>query len=217
MIPTIYYYQKRNMRRFVLFYLAFLIIGSMVYLGLMTYLNEFSTLLTVDKENMFDELFRYPFGPIGYYALGIMIAIFYFEFSQSISSRELRHRRTYRLMKYIGYSHTRCLKCQLLGLSFVLFVVFIRYTSFGNLSRKNVSPQAVDLEDWPIIINALFNALAHYVFIIGFIMIFIPVFIGRLSVVRDIYSAQFFRPFARTNMTLACFQGLLLLIIFFSQ
>lgn len=81
MIPTIYYYQKRNMRRFVLFYLAFLIIGSMVYLGLMTYLNEFSTLLTVDKENMFDELFRYPFGPIGYYALGIMIAIFYFEFS----------------------------------------------------------------------------------------------------------------------------------------
>lgn len=81
MIPTIYYYQKRNMRRFVLFYLAFLIICSMVYLGLMTYLNEFSTLLTVDKENMFDELFRYPFGPIGYYALGIMIAIFYFEFS----------------------------------------------------------------------------------------------------------------------------------------
>lgn len=81
MIPTIYYYQKRNMRRFVLFYLTFLIIGSMVYLGLMTYLNEFSTLLTVDKENMFDELFRYPFGPIGYYALGIMIAIFYFEFS----------------------------------------------------------------------------------------------------------------------------------------
>lgn len=81
MIPTIYYYQKRNMRRFVLFYLAFLIIGSMVYLGLMTLLNKFSTLLTVDKENMFDELFRYPFGPIGYYALGIMIAIFYFEFS----------------------------------------------------------------------------------------------------------------------------------------
>ena len=81
MIPTIYYYQKRNMRRFVLFYLAFLIICSMVYLGLMTLLNKFSTLLTVDKENMFDELFRYPFGPIGYYALGIMIAIFYFEFS----------------------------------------------------------------------------------------------------------------------------------------
>lgn len=217
MIPTIYYYQNRIMRRYVLGYLTFLIIGSMLYLGLMTYFNNFSTLFTVDQENMFDELFRCPFGPIGYYALGIMIAIFYFEFSQSISSRELRHRRTYRLMKYIGYSQSRCIKCQLLGLSLVLFVVFIRYTSFGNLSRINVSPQAVDLGDWPILINAFFNALAHYVFIIGFIMIFIPVFIGRLSVVRDIYSATFFRPFARTNMTMACFQGLILLLIFFSQ
>lgn len=81
MIPTIYYYQNRIMRGRVLFYLGFLIVGSMLYLGVMTYVYNFSTLFTVDQENMFDELFRYPFGPIGYYALGIMIAIFYFEFS----------------------------------------------------------------------------------------------------------------------------------------
>jgi hypothetical protein len=53
----------------------------MSYLGLMTLFNEFSCLMTVDEENMYDELFRFPLGPVGYYALGILLAIFYFEHS----------------------------------------------------------------------------------------------------------------------------------------
>jgi hypothetical protein len=47
----------------------------------MTVLNDFSTMLTVDIQNMFDELFRYPIGTIGYYSLGVLLAIFYFEYS----------------------------------------------------------------------------------------------------------------------------------------
>jgi hypothetical protein len=47
----------------------------------MTVLNNFSTMLTVDIQNMFDELFRYPIGTIGYYSLGVLLAIFYFEYS----------------------------------------------------------------------------------------------------------------------------------------
>jgi len=48
-------------------------------------------------------------------------------------------------------------------------------------------------------------------------LIFLPVFIGRLTVLRDIYGASIFRPFARTTLTLATFQGLLLQVIFFSD
>jgi len=40
-----------------------------------------STLLTIDDDKMFNELFRRPFGPAGYYALGILLSIFYFEYS----------------------------------------------------------------------------------------------------------------------------------------
>ena len=62
-------------------YLLFLILVSISYLGVMTYVYEFSSMMTVDEENMYDELFRFPLGPVGYYALGILLAIFYFEHS----------------------------------------------------------------------------------------------------------------------------------------
>ena len=74
----------------------------------MTVLNNFSTLLTVDIQNMFDELFRYPIGTIGYYSLGVLLAIFYFEYSQSISNRDLRKTRAYKVLDYIGKSRMRC-------------------------------------------------------------------------------------------------------------
>lgn len=78
--PAVYFYQRRHRRRMVLWFLALLILESIAYLFFMTWKNEFSTMLTVDEENMFDELFRYPWGPVGYYAFGIMLAIFYFEY-----------------------------------------------------------------------------------------------------------------------------------------
>jgi hypothetical protein len=59
-------------------------------------------MLTIDADNMFDELFRYPFGPVGYYALGILFAIFYFEYTLSVSNRELMKRTAYKFIKHIG-------------------------------------------------------------------------------------------------------------------
>jgi len=70
---------------------------------------------------------------------------------------------------------------------------------------------------WPLGLNAVFNGTAHFLFILGVSMIFLPIFLGKLTVLRDIYAAQFFRPFARSSYTLACFSGLVLSIIFFSQ
>ncbi len=59
---------------------------SIVYLMTMTALNNYSTLLTIFTPNaMFDPLYRRPFGPIGYYAFGAMLSIFYFEYSQASS------------------------------------------------------------------------------------------------------------------------------------
>ena len=78
--PSLYLYQRRYRRRLVLSYLAFLIAGSMAYLIVMTIVHDYSVLLSVNVDSMFDEIFRYPFGPVGYYALGIIHAIFLFEY-----------------------------------------------------------------------------------------------------------------------------------------
>ena len=119
-------------------------------------------------------------------------------------------------MKHVGETKKRTLAYQLLGSCLCLFVVFIRYTSFANIERSNISPQAVEMGKWPIWLNAIFNALAHYVFIVGIVLLFLPIFIGKLSLLRDIFGAPFFRPFSRTNYTIACSQGLFLLFIYFS-
>ena len=65
MIPAIYYYQRKHYRQYVIVYLLFLIFLSMTYLGVMTYVWEFSSMMTVDEESSFDELFRFPVGPVG--------------------------------------------------------------------------------------------------------------------------------------------------------
>jgi hypothetical protein len=217
MVPAIYNYQRKRGRQSVIVYLLFLIAASMAYLGTMTGMNDFSTMMTVDEESTFDELFRFPLGPVGYYALGILLAIFYFEYSQSVSNKDLKSYRAYRFMKHVGASKTRTLAYQILGSCLSLFVVFIRYTSFAFIDRKDQSPQAVEMGRWPLWLNVIFNAFAHYLFILGLVLLFLPIFLGKLSLLRDFFGAAFFRPFSRTNYTIACSQGLFLLFIYFSQ
>ena len=112
-------------------YLLLLIIISIAYIGTMTWMNEFSSMMTVDEENMYDELFRFPVGPMGYYALGILLAMFYFEYSQSVSNSELGKYRASLFMTYVGATKTRTVVYQFIGSSLCIFVVFIRYTSFA--------------------------------------------------------------------------------------
>ena len=93
-------------------------------------------MLNVMDNNMFDYLFRAPFGPVGYYSLGIMLSIFYFEYSQAVPNRELRKRNAYKFMSYIGRTKATQFTFQLLGLFLVFFTVFIRYWSFVNVAEK---------------------------------------------------------------------------------
>ena len=65
-------------------------VASISYLFVMTMMNEFSSMMTVDEESTYDELFRFPLGAVGYYAFGILLAIFYFEYSQSVSNDYLK-------------------------------------------------------------------------------------------------------------------------------
>ena len=65
----------------VICFLLVIITASMLYLITVTERNKLSTLLTIDNDHMFNQVFKRPFGPAGYYALGILFSIFYFEYS----------------------------------------------------------------------------------------------------------------------------------------
>ena len=92
----------------------------------------------------------------------------------------------------------------------MLFTIFVRYLAFVSHEKNDLRNLKVTNGTWPAWLNALFNATFHYIFIASVILIFMPIFAGKLSLLRDIYSAAFFRPFARISFTFACFQGLLL-------
>jgi hypothetical protein len=49
------------------------------------------------------------------------------------------------------------------------------------------------------------------------ILLFIPIFIGKLSIIRDIFASSFFRPLARLGYSAILVQGFVLFIIFFSR
>lgn len=126
-----------------------------------------------------------------------MLSIFYFEYSQAISNRDFRKRKAYMLMTYIGKSRKRSLITQLIGGMLIFFVVFIRYTCFGLYDGDEKYGR------WPYYLNAIFNGFAHYLFIIGYVLVLIPIFIGKLSIIRDIYAASFFKPLSRICYTTA--------------
>ena len=100
-MPAIYFYNNK-FRWTVLIYLSTLILSSIGYLFFMSFTKCFSSMLTISTNEMFDVIYRRPFGPMGYYALGILLSIFYFEYSQSISNKELRKRKAYQFMSYVG-------------------------------------------------------------------------------------------------------------------
>jgi hypothetical protein len=39
--------------------------------------------VSINKYDMYYIIYRRPFAPVGYYALGIMLSIFYFEYTQA--------------------------------------------------------------------------------------------------------------------------------------
>ena len=98
MLPCIYYYHKKNKRWLVIGFLTFLILESIIYLMIITANNNFTTILVIDNNDMFNEIFRRPFGPVGYYAFGILLSIFYFEYTQAVSNRDLRQRNAYKFL-----------------------------------------------------------------------------------------------------------------------
>lgn len=88
MIPTVALYKRAKNRNVTLIYLTFLIVCSIAYLITVTAVYDLTTLMTVYSINeTFDPLYKRPFGPCGYYALGAMLSIFYYEFSLNITQR----------------------------------------------------------------------------------------------------------------------------------
>jgi len=79
MMPSIFLYLSRK-RALVLCYLIGLMVLSIGYVFSVCNFNDFSSILMIRNNNMFNELYRRPFGPMGYYALGILLSIFYFEY-----------------------------------------------------------------------------------------------------------------------------------------
>jgi hypothetical protein len=94
-----------------------------------------------------------------------------------------------------------------------IFVIFIRYTSYGFITNL----KDVDIGTWPVLINSLFNAFSHYLFIIAFVLVFLPIFMGKLSIIRDIFASSFFRPLARLSFSALMIQSLMLFFIFFTH
>eukprot|EP00347_Sterkiella_histriomuscorum_P019610 403340973 len=211
--PSIFLYQKRNKRGLVVILLSCLILLSMLYLLIVSIDKGFSSMLVIENTYMFSDIYKRPFGPVGFYALGIIASIFYFEYSQAISNRQLRKRRAYQFMTYIGKSKQRSLKTQFYGGLLLIFVIFIRYSSFGY----NTNEQSLQFGRWPLALNAIFNAFAHYLFIIGWVLILLPIFIGKLSIVRDIYAAEIFTPLSRISFSVSQMQGLILFLFVFCQ
>ena len=81
MMPAISIYHKRDKRWLVLSILTMLILFSIVYIFAQTMMYEFPPIVTVNTYEMFYIIYRRPFAPVGYYALGIMLSIFYFEYT----------------------------------------------------------------------------------------------------------------------------------------
>jgi hypothetical protein len=100
----------------------------------------------------------------------------------------------------------------MIGLFVLFFLVFIRYSAFANVPLSEINQGR-----WPILLNAIFNATAHYFFIGAFVLIFIPIFMGKLTIVRDIFASSFFRPLARLSFSALIVHGLTLFLVFFSH
>jgi hypothetical protein len=117
LLPTLILYRKFNQRKAALIFLGLVILESVVYLITVTSVNNYSTMITLYSSNeMFNALYRRPFGPIGYFAFGALLSIFYYEYSQSkinnSSDKSMfiaKNTVSYKVLAFFSKSKKRCL------------------------------------------------------------------------------------------------------------
>ena len=103
---------------------------------------------------------------------------------------------------------------QIFGGLIAITMILIRYSSFGEYQN---SDQDFTRGRWPAVVNAIFNGLGHYIFIISICMILLPIFIGKISIVRNILSADIFRPLSRISFSIYHLCSIQLLMLYYSQ
>ena len=59
--------------------------------------------------------------------------------------------------------------------------------------------------------------MAPYLFIFAFVFMLLPIFIGKLSLLRDVLSTSFFRPLSRVSFSAALLEGFGLCLSYFNQ
>lgn len=119
-------------------------------------------------------------------------------------------------MNYFCESKKRCLILQLSGCSLSLFLLFIRFSDYAKVDASGTSTEEIFNGKWSNGLNAIYNGIASYLFIGSVICTFLPVFLGKLSIIRDIYASPFFRPISKINYSASVIEGLFIIIVFYS-
>lgn len=81
LLPTIFVYQRDGGRVWSTIYPIVLITISIVYIITITWLFDYSTLFDIEGNQMPIKLVRRPFAPVGFYAMGVIASIYYYEYT----------------------------------------------------------------------------------------------------------------------------------------
>mmetsp|Transcript_33455 Transcript_33455/g.32509 ORF Transcript_33455/g.32509 Transcript_33455/m.32509 type:complete len:196 (-) Transcript_33455:396-983(-) len=183
----------------------------------------YTTLLSIySYENIFNPLYRKIYAPSGYYALGCIFSLCYYEASvlrrARLDPNDFLHdiaeeaQWSKRVFIKLQQSYKTRILFQILGGCGLLFLIVIRFSDF-----KNVDSTQLLKGTWPYWLDTLWNGSAQYFFIIFSLFFMNPIFSQKLSLLRKFLSAQFWTPLSNLTFSAATMQGLVMLAIFGSQ
>mmetsp|Transcript_11718 Transcript_11718/g.11636 ORF Transcript_11718/g.11636 Transcript_11718/m.11636 type:complete len:320 (+) Transcript_11718:1246-2205(+) len=229
LMPSVYFYKIKGSKGYTCLYLGLYIVISVLYLVAQTAYNDFSVLVTIyTYQNIFNPLYRKIYGPSGYYALGCLLGLFYYEISvqrfqsrkssmQAITFSQIETTKVCKTIsqkvfaKFSGSYRTRIV-FQIIGAVLLIFLIFARFSDFS----KDDNNQPL-MGKWPHWLNAVWNGVAAYLFIISAILLMNPVLASKLSLIRKFLSSAFFRPLSKLTFCAALLQGLIFLTLYGSQ
>mmetsp|Transcript_1326 Transcript_1326/g.1443 ORF Transcript_1326/g.1443 Transcript_1326/m.1443 type:complete len:620 (-) Transcript_1326:12-1871(-) len=168
-----------------------LIVLSMLVNGVVTAVYNLSVTLAGGEINGQDVLYSKPWARMGAYFVGAVFGFSYFELVLKDKYPELKHTLANAMYERFRTSRLLSLGVAAIGVGLTAIFVFPLRNYFIDCGQGD--------NCWSRFASTVYNLVSRPLFVLGFGMVLLPTFVGRLRVVKNFLASTSFVVLARLN------------------
>ena len=193
------------------------ILTSMIINGSLTLYGNVSPMLVSENIDSANLMYGKPWTRMGAYFVGAVFGLSYFEFSKKENHMELSYSTFNKIYTHLEKSKITCYIFLVFGIGLTALYVFPLRNYAQECGTFMVGTAGEAKNCWSIVPSFLYNLTSRPLFVLGVSLIIIPTFVGRLTLIKGLLSAEIFSVMARISYIAYLIHPLVIFWFIFDQ